>query len=165
MRATGFRGTRPLEWLAMEWREKAADVTRVGMTWGGIGGVIGFVISLLGPLAGLFAAGFIGASCGRRCTHAAGEESAPGGALAGLLGGLVASPVFAVGAAAGAVVAARRIGSETLAMTLEGVLDAPVSSDEAWRLYLLSLAFAAVVQIAFLVAVAAMTGALAARRK
>ncbi len=149
----------------MEWRTKAADVVRVGMTWGGIGGVIGFLVSLLGPLAGLFAAGFVGSSCGRRSTRAAGEETASGGALAGLLGGLVASPVFAVGAAAGAVVAARRIGSETLAMTLEDVIGAGVAPEEAWRLYLLSLAFAAVIQIAFLVAVAATSGALAARRK
>lgn len=123
------------------------------------------MISLLGPLAGLFAAGFVGASCGRRCTRAAGEEVASGGALAGLLGGLVAAPVFALGAAAGAVVAARRIGTETIALTLEDVVGAPVSSEEAWRLYLLSLVFAAVVQIAFLVTVAAIAGALAARRK
>lgn len=123
------------------------------------------MISLLGPLAGLFAAGFVGASCGRRCTRAAGEEMASGGALAGLLGGLVAAPVFAVGAAAGAVVAARRIGTETIALTLEDVVGAPVSSEEAWRLYLLSLAFAAIVQIAFLVTVAAITGALATRKK
>ncbi len=147
-----------------EWREKAAGVTRVGMAWGGIGGVIGFVISLLGPLAGLIAAGFVGASCGRRCTSAAGEKTASGGALAGVFGGLVAAPVFAVGAAAGAVVAARRIGSETIALTLEDVVGAPVSPEEAWRLYLLSLAFAAIVQVAFLVTVAATTGALATRK-
>ena len=127
--------------------------------------MVGFVISLLGPLAGLFAAGFVGASCGRRCTPAAGEVTASGGALAGLLGGLVASPVFAVGAAAGAVAAAQRIGTETIALTLEDVIGAPVSPEEAWRLYLLSLVFAAVVQIAFLVAVATTTGALAARKK
>ena len=148
-----------------EWREKAAGVARVGMAWGGIGGVVGFVISLLGPLAGLFAAGFVGASCGRRCTRASGEETASGGALAGLFGGLVAAPVFAVGAAAGAVVAARRIGTQTIALTLEDVVGAPVSPEEAWRLYLLSLVFAAIVQIAFLVGVAATTGALATRRK
>lgn len=147
-----------------EWREKAAGVARVGMTWGGIGGVVGFVISLLGPLAGLIAAGFVGASCGRRCTSAAGEKTASGGALAGVLGGLVAAPVFAVGAAAGAVAAARRIGTETIALTLEDVVGAPVSPEEAWRLYLLSLAFAAIVQIAFLVAVAAASGALATRK-
>lgn len=149
----------------MERQTKAADVIRVGMTWGGIGGVIGFLISLLGPLAGLFAAGFIGSSCGRRCTRAADEETASGGALAGLLGGLVASPVFAVGAAAGAVIAARRIGTETLSATLEGVIGARVSPEEAWRLYLLSLVFAAVVQVFFLVSAAATSGALAARRK
>ena len=148
----------------MEWRAKAAGVIRVGMTWGVIGGVVGFLVSLLGPLAGLFAAGFVGSSCGRRCTPAAGEETASGGALAGLVGGLVASPVFAVGAAAGAVVGARRIGSETLAATLEDVVGASVSPEEAWRLYLLSLAFAAVIQIAFLIAAAAGSGALATRR-
>ncbi len=147
-----------------EWREKATGVARVGMAWGGIGGVIGFVISLLGPLAGLIAAGFVGASCGRRCTRAAGEKTASGGALAGVLGGLVAAPVFAIGAAAGAVAAARRIGTETIVLTLENVVGAPVSPEEAWRLYLLSLAFAAIVQIIFLVAVAATTGALATRK-
>ena len=149
----------------VEWREKAAGVARVGMAWGGIGGVVGFVISLLGPLAGLFAAGFVGASCGRRCTRASGEETASGGALAGLLGGLIAAPVFAVGAAAGAVAGARRIGSEAIALTLEDVVGAPVAPEEAWRLYLLSLVLAAIVQVAFLVAIAATSGALATRRK
>ncbi|WP_166395703.1 hypothetical protein [Rubrobacter marinus] len=147
-----------------EWREKTAGVARVGMTWGGIGGVIGFVISLLGPLAGLIAAGFVGASCGRRCPRASGEETASGGALAGLLGGLIAAPVFAVGAAAGSVAAARRIGTETIALTLEDVVGTSVSPDEAWRLYLLSLVFAAIVQIALLVTFAATSGALAARK-
>ena len=146
------------------WRIKAAGVARVGMAWGGIGGVIGFVLSLLGPLAGLFAGGLVAASCGRRCTSAAGEETASGGALAGLLGGLVAAPVFAVGAAAGAVAAARSIGIETVALTLEDVVGSSVSPEEAWRLYLLSLVLAAIVQIAFLIGVAATAGALAARK-
>ena len=147
-----------------ELREKAGGVARIGMVWGGIGGVVGFVTSLLGPLAGMIAAGFVGASCGRRCTRAAGEETASGGALDGLLGGLVAAPVFAVGAAAGAVAAARRIGTETIALTLEDVINTTVSPEEAWRLYLLSLVFAAIVQVAFLVVVATTSGALTARR-
>ena len=148
----------------LEWREKASGVARVGMVWGGIGGVIGFLVSLLGPLAGLIAAGFVGASCGRRCPRASGEETASGGALAGLLGGIIAAPVFAVGAAAGAVASVRRIGTETIALTLEDVVGAPISPEEAWRLYLLSLVFAAIIQIAFLVALATTSGALAGRR-
>lgn len=149
----------------MEWRERVAAVTRVGMVWGGIGGVVGFVISLLGPLAGLFAAGFVGSSCGRRCAGVSGEGTASGGALAGLVGGVVAAPVFAIGAAAGAVVAARRMGAETIALTLENVVGAPVSTEDAWRLYLLSLVFAAVIQVSFLLAVAAISGGLAGRKK
>ena len=147
-----------------EWREKASGVVKVGMTWGGIGGVAGFLVSLFGPLAGLIAAGFVGASCGRRCARASGEETKSGGALAGLCGGLIAAPVFAVGAAAGAVAAAKRIGTETIAVNLENVIGAPVSTDEAWRLYLLSLILAAILQVALLVAGAATSGALATRK-
>ncbi len=147
-----------------QWREKAAGVARVGMAWGGIGGVVGFVISLLGPLAGLIAAGCVGGSCGRRCTRTSGEQTASGGALAGLFGGLVAAPVFAVGAAAGAVAAARRIGADTIALTLEDVVGTPIPPDEAWRLYLLSLAFAAILQVTLLVISAATAGALATKK-
>lgn len=133
------------------------------MTWGGIGGVVGFVVSLLGPLAGIIAAGFVGAACGRRSALAS-EERGAGGALAGLVGGTVAAPVFAVGAAAGAVLAIKRVGAESAAIALGEMLGTGVSPEEAWRLYLISLAFAAVVQVFLVVLAATVTGALASRK-
>lgn len=147
-----------------EWRERAAGAARVGMSWGVIGGVVGFLASLLGPLGGIIAAGFVGAACGRRAAGASGEEAPSGGALAGLVGGAVAAPVFAVGAAAGAVIAIRRVGAESAAAAMGEMVGTGISPEEAWQLYLLSLAFAGVVQI-FLLAVAAVAaGALALRR-
>ena len=133
------------------------------MTWGGVGGVVGFAVSLLGPLAGILAAGFVGAACGRRSAAASGGDPADG-ALAGLLGGAVAAPVFAVGAAAGAVLAIRRIGAESAAATLGEIMGTPLSPEEAWRLYLLGIAFAAVVQFSLVVLAAVAAGALALRK-
>lgn len=134
------------------------------MAWGGIGGVVGFLASLFGPLGGVVAAGFLGAACGRRAARASREETPPGGALAGLVGGAVAAPVFAVGAAAGGVIAIRRIGAESAAVALGEVMGTGISPEEAWRLYLIGLAFAAVVQIALFAGAATAAGALASRR-
>ena len=146
------------------WREKAAGAARVGMTWGGIGGVIGFVASLLGPLVGIVAAGFVGVACGRRSARASSGEEPLDGALAGLLGGVVAAPVFAVGAAAGAVLAIRRIGTESAAATLGEIMGTSFSPEEAWQLYLLGIAFAAAIQVSLVVLAAVAAGALALRK-
>jgi len=145
------------------WREKAAGAVRGGMTWGALGGLIGFAASLLGPLVGIVAAGFVGAACGRRSARASGEEPLDG-ALAGLLGGVVAAPVFAVGAAAGAVLAIRRIGTESAAATLGEIMGTSFSPEEAWQLYLLGIALAAAVQVSLVVLAATAAGALALRR-
>ena len=146
------------------WREKAAGAARVGMTWGGIGGVIGFAASLLGPLVGIVAAGFVGVACGRRSARASSGEEPLDGALAGLLGGVVAAPVFAVGAAAGAVLAIRRIGTESAAATLGEIMGTSFSPEEAWQLYLLGIAFAAAIQVSLVVLAAVAAGALALRK-
>src|SRR5688500_20392167 len=111
------------------------------MVWGGIGGVVGFLAALLGSLAGILVAGFLGYSCGRRAAEA--EAGRRAGALSGLIGGAVAAPAFVIGASAGALVAARAIGSPRIAATLSEVLGAQVSSDEAWRVFLLSILLAA----------------------
>ena len=68
-----------------------------------------------------------------------------------------------VGASAGALVAARGIGSSRMAATLSDVLGTPISSDEAWTLFLLSVVLSAVIQAAVFVAAATASGALAKR--
>lgn len=146
----------------MEKKDERGGALRVGMTWGGIGGVIGFLASLLGSLAGLLAGAFVGYSCGKRAAVA--DDERPG-ALSGLIGGAVAAPVYAVGASAGALVAARGIGSPRLAATLSDVLETPISPDQAWTLFLLSIVLAAVLQIAVFVGAATASGALAGRRR
>ena len=111
------------------------------MVWGGIGAVVGFLTSLLGSLVGILVAGFIGVSCGRRAAEAdAGRRAV----LSGLVSGAVAAPAFVIGASAGALVAARAIGSPRIAATLSEVLGTQVSSEEAWQLFLLSIVVAAV---------------------
>lgn len=130
------------------------------MVWGGIGGLLGFFASLLGSLAGIIAAIFVGYSCGKRAAMA--EADRPG-ALSGLIGGAVAAPVYVVGASAGALVAARGIGSPRMAATLSEVLGTPISSDEAWMLFLLSIVLSGVIQAALFVAAATAAGALATR--
>lgn len=130
--------------------------------WGGIGGVAGFVASLLGSLAGLLVGIFVGYSCGRR---AAGAEAERPGALAGLIGGAVAAPVYAVGASAGALVAARAIGSPRLAATLSEFVGTEISPDQAWTLFLISILLSAVLQTVVFVGVATAAGAISGRRK
>lgn len=144
----------------MEQKEERGGALRVGMIWGGIGGVLGFFASLLGSLSGIIAGVFVGYSCGKRAAVA--EDGRPG-ALSGLIGGAVAAPVYVVGASAGALVAARGIGSPRMAATLSDVLGTPISSDEAWTLFLLSIVLSAVIQAAVFVAAATASGALARR--
>jgi hypothetical protein len=137
------------------------DAVRVGMVWGGIGGIVGFLVSLLGSLVGIVAAGFVGASCGRRAAEADADQRA--GALSGLVGGVVAAPAFVIGASAGALVAARGIGSVRLAATLSDVIGVQVTPEEAWRYFLLSLVLAAVLQAVVLVLASTAAGAWATR--
>ncbi len=146
----------------MERENGSGGALRVGMVWGGIGGIAGFFGSLLGSLGGLVVGLFVGYSCGRRAAEAEAERS---GALSGLIGGAVAAPVFAVGASAGALVAARGIGSPRIAATLSDVMGTRISPDEAWTLFLLSIVLAAVLQTAVFVGTATIAGALAGRRK
>jgi hypothetical protein len=133
------------------------------MAWGGIGGVVGFLVSLLGSLAGILVAGFVGFSCGRRAAEADAERRS--GALSGLVSGAVAAPAFVIGAAAGALVAARRIGSSRMAATLSDILGMQVSTDEAWRYFLLSLLLAAVFQAVILILASTIAGAWALRKE
>lgn len=144
----------------MEQKEERGGALRVGMVWGGIGGMLGFLASLLGSLSGIIVGVFVGYSCGKRA--AASEADRPG-ALSGLIGGAVAAPVYVVGASAGALVAARGIGSPRMAATLSDVLGTSISSDEAWTLFLLSILLSAVIQAALFVAAATLSGALAKR--
>jgi hypothetical protein len=139
------------------------DAVRVGMIWGGIGGIVGFLVSLLGSLVGIVAAGFVGASCGRRAAEADADQRA--GALSGLVGGAVAAPAFVIGASAGALVAARGIGSARLAATLSDVIGVQVTPEEAWRYFLLSLVLAAVLQAVVLVLASTAAGAWATREE
>ena len=133
------------------------------MVWGGIGAAVGFLASLLGSLAGILVAGFVGVTCGRRAAEA--EVGRRTGALSGLLSGVVAAPVYVLGASAGAVVAARGIASDRLAAMLSEMLGTPFSSEEAWRLFLLSLVLAAVLQVVVLVLASTATGAWVSRER
>ncbi len=147
----------------MEQRDTPGGAVRVGMIWGGIGGVVGFLASLLGSLAGILVAGFVGYSCGRRAAEA--DAGRRAGALSGLVGGAVAAPAFVIGASAGALVAARRIGSPRIAAALSDMLGMQVSSEEAWRFFLLSLVLAAVFQAVVLVLASTAAGAWASRKE
>jgi hypothetical protein len=148
--------------LPVEPEIKQGGALRVGMIWGGIGGVVGFLVSLLGSLAGLVAAAFIGLSCGRRAAEA--ERGRKRGAVAGLVSGVMAAPVFVLGASAGALAAARQIGSASMAQSLSDWMGMEVSAEQAWDLFLLSVAFFALLQAAVLIGVSAAAGAWAGRR-
>jgi hypothetical protein len=147
----------------VEQRDTPGGAFRVGMVWGGIGGVVGFLVSLLGSLAGILVAGFVGFSCGRRAAEADAQRRS--GALSGLVGGAVAAPAFVIGASAGALVAARRIGSSRMAATLSDILGMQISPDEAWRFFLLSLLLAAVFQAVILILASTAAGAWARRKE
>lgn len=148
----------------VEEREERGGAVRVGMRWGVIGGVIGFFMSLLGSLVGIVVAAFVGVACGRRAAAEAGEAgneagSAGAGALAGLVGGAVAAPVFVVGASAGAVVAGRSVEMASVAGMLSDMLGTAVSAEEAWRLFVLAVVFAAVLQVGVLILASVIAGA------
>jgi hypothetical protein len=132
------------------------------MVWGGIGAVVGFLTSLLGSLVGILVAGFVGASCGRRAAEA--EIGKRVGTLSGLVSGAVAAPAFVIGASAGALVAARGIGSPRIAAALSEVLGTQVTSDEAWQIFLLSIAVAALFQAVILILASTAAGAWATRK-
>ena len=144
----------------MEEREERGGAVRVGLVWGGIGGVVGLLVSLLGSLIGILVAVFIGVSCGRRA--AAAEQRA--GAISGLVGGAIAAPVYALGSTIGALFAAREIGAVRLAATLSELLGSNISPDEAWAFFLASLILSAVIEITLLVAASAVAGAWSKRR-
>lgn len=146
----------------MEQKESRSAV-RVGMVWGGIGGVIGFLVSLLGSIAGIIFAGFVGFSCGRRAAVA--EEGRRSGALAGLVGGAVAAPVFVLGATLGSAVAVQSMGTAEIATILSDMLGQEISADQAWQFFLLSLVVAAFIQAGLLILAAAASGAWAMRKK
>ncbi len=156
----------------MEQKESVGAV-RVGMRWGGIGGLVAFLVSLLEPVAGMVAAIFVGVSCGRRAAVADAAADAPTeaedvearpGALSGLIGGAVAAPVFVFGAAAGALVAARGSGISRMAETLSQMLGTNISPQQAWQLFLLSLVFSAVLQVTILLISSTAAGAWATRK-
>lgn len=137
--------------------EKSA--VQVGLTWGAAGGVFGFFASLLGALSGMLIAVVMGVTCGRRAARATAGEKPGVGAVAGLIAGSVAAPVYVAGAAAGSLVVARSVGNEWLAATLGDILGSQVSGDEAWRLYLLGMAVAAVLEAGLLIFSATVAGA------
>jgi len=133
----------------MDEEQQVSRPLRVGMRWGGIGGAVGFLASLaLGSLGGIVAAIFVGIACGRRSAVA--DEERRSGARSGLVGGAVAAPVFVLGAASGALVGVRQVGLDELSSTVGQVSGIQVSSQEAWVLVLLGLAFAAMIQAAAL---------------
>ena len=86
------------------------------------------------------------------------------GALSGLVSGAVAAPAFVIGASAGALVAARAIGSPRIAATLSEVLGTQITSQEAWQIFLLSIIVAAVFQAVILVLVSTAAGAWTTRK-
>ena len=139
----------------MEEREARGGAVRVGLIWGGIGGVVGFLVSLLGSLAGILVAGFVGYSCGRR----AAEAGRWTGALSGLVGGAVAAPAYVLGSTFGALVAVRGIGAARISATLSDMLGTRVSPDEAWLFFLLSLVLAAFLQATLLILASTAAGA------
>jgi hypothetical protein len=143
----------------MEKQERGGAV-RVGMVWGGIGGVVSLLVSLLGSLVGIVVAIFIGVSCGRRA--AAAEQRA--GAISGLIGGAIAAPVYALGSTIGALFAAREIGAVRLAATLSELLGSKVTPDEAWAFFLASLVLSAVIEVTLIIVAATAAGAWSKRR-
>ena len=146
----------------MEEQDSRGGAVRVGMVWGGIGGVLGFLSSILGSLVGIIVAGFVGVSVGKRAVAA--DEGRRSGALSGLIGGAVAAPAYALGAAAGALVGIRQIGSERIATMLSEMLGTQVSTEEAWWFFLASLVLAAVFQVVMLVGASTAVGAWSTRK-
>lgn len=135
------------------------------MTWGGVGGVVGFASCLLGSVVGILVAGFVGWACGKRAAKAGAGETSGAGALAGLIGGTIAAPVFVVGASAGAIVAGRAVEMRQMSAMLSDMLATSISPEEAWRLFLLAVVVAAVLQVAVLVSTSVAAGAWASRKR
>jgi hypothetical protein len=140
----------------MEEREERGGAARVGMVWGGIGGVVGLTVSLLGSLVGILVAVFVGISCGRRAAAATERQA---GALSGLVGGAIAAPVYMVGSTLGALIGGREIGAARMAATLSEWLGTEVPADEAWTFFLVSLALSAIVEAAVLILASTAAGA------
>ncbi|MEJ7819517.1 MAG: hypothetical protein WKF44_04365, partial [Rubrobacteraceae bacterium] len=95
---------------------------------------------------------------------AAAEKGRWAGALAGLVGGAVAAPVVVFGASAGALISARAVDTDRISGELSGMLGSDITSDETWRLILLAVAFAAVLQVVILVGAATAAGAWTTRK-
>jgi len=134
----------------MEQKESVGAV-RVGMRWGGIGGLVAFLVSLLEPVAGMVAAIFVGVSCGRRAAVADAAMDAP-------------TDAEDVEARPGALVAARGSGISRMAETLSQMLGTNISPQQAWQLFLLSLVFSAVLQVTILLISSTAAGAWATRK-
>ena len=139
--------------MGMEEREERGGAVRVGMIWGGIGGVVGLLVSLPGSLVGIVVAGFFGFSCGRRAAVA--ERRA----LSGLISGIVAAPGYMLGSTLGALLTGRLIGTAEIARTLSDVLGTQVSADEAWVYFLFSLVLSAIFEAVILISVSSAAGA------
>jgi hypothetical protein len=147
-------------------QEKIPAPVRAGMKWGGIGGIVGFLVSLLGSLAGVVAAIFIGVVCGRASVEGSGEaREERNGAFDGLVGGSLAAPVFVLGAAAGAIVGARRMGMDALATEMANFTGMELSPDQMWELLLTGIVVAGVVQALVVMGVAALVGARRSKKK
>jgi hypothetical protein len=80
------------------------------------------------------------------------------------VGGVVAAPVFVIGSAAGALLAVQAVEREEMARLIGDMAGVAITPDEAWALYLLSLAIAGVLQAIAVVAASTLAGALAGRR-
>ncbi|MDP8940340.1 MAG: hypothetical protein M3N10_08630 [Actinomycetota bacterium] len=148
----------------MDQHQDQRSAVKVGMVWGGIGGVVGFLTALIGgAVAGVLISGFIGFSCGRRA--AAAEAGRKSGALSGLIGGSLATPIFVLGASAGSVISARRVSTAEMADMISEMAGMEVTPEGAWQLFLLSLVFAAFIQALVLILVSTAAGAWAMRKK
>lgn len=146
----------------MDEEKQESGPLRVGMIWGGIGGVAAFAASLLVPhLGGLLAAIFIGIVCGRRAVSPGDENAARNGVVSGLL----AAPVLALGAAAGTMLTAQQIGMEEFASVMNQMANVSVTGQEAWRLFLGGVALMAVLQAAVLIVTAVLAANRAAGKK
>jgi hypothetical protein len=144
----------------MEEKQERGGAVRVGLVWGGIGGVVGLLVSLPGSLVGIVVAPFFGISCGRRA--AAAERRAA--AISGLVGGAVAAPVYAIGSTLGALLTGREIGASMMATSLSDMLGTQISADEAWTLFLVGLVLSAILEVTLLVAASTAAGAWSKRR-
>lgn len=146
----------------MDEEQQVSGPLRVGMIWGGIGGVAAFAASLLVPhLGGLLAAIFIGIVCGRRAVSPGDENAARNGFVSGLL----AAPVLVLGSAAGTMLSVQQVGREQFASVLNQATDISVTGQEAWQIFLAGVALMAVLQAAVLIVTAVLAANRAAGKK